>query len=347
MYPVNLLRSLKGEQISKAPSSLPERLSLHSPLLLPFGSQFSFVQENNQKYLQEYVRELWEKSSGIKVLWLYSPLSVHLVGKCGEDMVVYDRMDDLTRFKGGDDRMAEAEEALIQKADIVFAGGKSLYESVLTKRDKAAPTYCFPSGVDVKHFSIAQHVDCVQDAEVSAIPSPRIGYFGAIDERLNYPLLAQLAEQNKALHFILVGPVVKIKPESLPQAENIHYVAAKEYEKLPSVISCFDIGMMPFALNDATRQISPTKTLEYFAAACPVVSTPLPDLVHQLSDYLFLAETAEEFSAAFQKLLAQPKEEKEKELQYAREYAKKQSWDERVKQMEKMMRDVAKNHGRN
>ncbi len=335
LYPADIRRSLKGELLQVPPSLLPEGLSLHTPLLLPFSSEFPSVRALNQAHLQEHCRNLWKgdkKGGRVKILWLYSPLSVHLAGRCGEDVVVYDRMDDLSAFKGGNRAIKESEEELLQKADIVFAGGRSLYEGIISRRKNSRHTLCVPSGVDVGHFASARNPSVVKDAEIAKIPPPRIGYFGAIDERLDYSLLKQLAEENRDVSFVLTGPVVKIDPEELPQAENIYFTGSREYAELPSCLACFDAGMMPFALNDATTSISPTKTLEYFASGCPVVSTPVPDVVSEFGDHLLIADNAGDFAASIRTIL---RFYDKKKKDSAQQFALRQSWDARVKRMEK------------
>jgi glycosyltransferase involved in cell wall biosynthesis len=188
---------------------------------------------------------------------------------------VYDCMDELSAFANAPAGMLKNEQLLFKNADLVFTGGPSLFEA---KRSKHEQVHLFPSSVDVAHFSqaLAIHED---PADQKPIPRPRIGYAGVIDERMDLELIEYLADRRPDWQLVLVGPVVKIDPDRLPRRANIHYPGMKAYDELPAYLSGWDVALLPFAQNDATRFISPTKTPEYLAAGLPVVSTPIRDVV--------------------------------------------------------------------
>jgi UDP-galactopyranose mutase len=189
--------------------------------------------------------------------------------------------------------LRQLEAQLLRRADIVFTGGMSLYEA---KREQHPNVHAFPSAVDVEHFAKARR-DITDPADQRDIPHPRFGFFGVIDERLDRDLVAEVARRRPEWQLILVGPVVKIDPESLPRAPNIHYLGRKAYDDLPLYIAGWDAALMPFARNAATRFISPTKTPEYLAAGKPVVSTPIVDVVRGWGhlDAVRIAATPDEF----------------------------------------------------
>jgi glycosyltransferase involved in cell wall biosynthesis len=225
------------------------------------------------------------------LLWFYTPMALPLAEGIRSSAVVYDCMDELSMFLGAPPELMAREQELMTRAELVFTGGHSLYEA---KRGRHPGVHAFPSSVDVEHFanvradkqrsdgepSSAGNQDRAGDVdEQSSIPRPRVGFFGVIDERMDTELLRRVATERPQYQFVMIGPVVKISEADLPRAQNIHYLGAKAYAELPRYLHGWDVAIMPFALNDATRFISPTKTLEYLAAGKPVVSTAVRDVV--------------------------------------------------------------------
>lgn len=210
------------------------------------------------------------------LLWFYTPMALPLAEGLRASAMVYDCMDELSMFLGAPPELMSREQELMTRADLVFTGGHSLYEA---KRSKHAAVYAFPSSVDVQHFATMRSDTVPVVDEQLAIPRPRVGFFGVIDERMDTELLGRVATERPRYQFILIGPVVKISEADLPRAPNIHYLGPKTYTQLPHYLHGWDVAIMPFALNDATRFISPTKTLEYLAAGKPVVSTAVRDVV--------------------------------------------------------------------
>ena len=160
-----------------------------------------------------------------------------------------------------------------------------------------------PAGKDVQHFQTKR-----SDPEDQAnIPHPRLGFFGVIDERFDIELLDRVAASRPDWHFVMIGPVVKIDPATLPTAPNIHYLGSKTYQQLPGYIAGWDVALLPFARNEATRFISPTKTPEYMAAGKPVVSTSIRDVVRPYGQQglVRIADTVDEFVAACEAALAE------------------------------------------
>ncbi len=216
------------------------------------------------------------------IVWYYTPMALpwsHQV-HASASAVIYDCMDDLSAFDGAPVGMVPLEHKLLASADLVFTGGASLHEA---REQQHRAAHCFPSSVDVAHFAAARgHLKEREDQ--AAIPRPRVGYFGVLDERLDWALVAAIAARRPAVHLVLVGPTAKVDPATLPTAPNIHYLGSKAYAELPAYLSGWDVAMMPFAHNRATRYISPTKTPEYLAGGVPVALTSIRDVVHPYGD---------------------------------------------------------------
>jgi UDP-galactopyranose mutase len=213
------------------------------------------------------------------VTWYYTPMALPFSEHLPSDCVVFDCMDELSNFHGAPRDLREREQQLMDMAQVVFTGGESLYNA---RKGRHQNIHCFPSSIDAAHFERARTLRAEggeEPADQAAIPHPRIGFFGVIDERLDVALLRGLALARPDWQFVMIGPVVKIDPATLPQLPNIHWLGGKTYAQLPAYLAGWDAGFMPFAINEATRFISPTKTPEFLAAGLPVVSTPIRDVV--------------------------------------------------------------------
>ncbi|NJC39856.1 UDP-galactopyranose mutase [Brevundimonas alba] len=223
------------------------------------------------------------------VLWYYTPMMLPLARHIDAAAVVYDCMDELANFKFAPPELTVLERELFSTADVVFTGGYSLYEAKQDLHDNIHP---FPSSVDREHFARALEL-----GSGSGEGRPRLGFFGVIDERMDLELIAAVADARPDYDFEMVGPVVKIAPEDLPQRPNLTYPGQKSYDELPACLARWDVALMPFAINESTRFISPTKTPEYLSAGRPVVSTPIRDVVRHYGDLqaVQIADTAEAF----------------------------------------------------
>jgi UDP-galactopyranose mutase len=210
------------------------------------------------------------------LLWYYTPMALAFAEHLPCALTIYDCMDELSAFHGAPPELCEFEARLLKRAEVVFTGGYSLYEAKLDKHGNVHP---MPSSVEAEHFARARLAN-IEPADQAPIPYPRLGFFGVIDERMDLELIDRVAREHPEWQIVLLGPVVKIDESKLPRRPNIHYLGQKRYEELPAYIASWHVALMPFALNEATRYISPTKTLEYMAAGRPVVSTAIRDVVH-------------------------------------------------------------------
>lgn len=283
--------------------------------------------------LAPMVRELVADRAGPAYdLWFYTPMALPLAEGLAPQAVVYDCMDDLSAFKNAPPVLKVREAALLARADVVFTGGPSLYEAM---KDRHPNAHCFASSVDSAHFGRAATGDASEPADQHHLPRPRLGYFGVIDERIDLGLLAAVADARPSWQLVMVGPTAKIDPADLPRRANIHYLGQKPYEALPGYLSGWDVALMPFARNDATRRISPTKVLEYMAAGVPVVSTPIADVAGPYGDMVGLADTAEAFVLACEAALAEHEDARAERLARFEAVLAKTSWDATAAAMER------------
>ncbi len=298
-------------------------------VLVPHISHADRENRNVTDIQREMLDEIFV-SQNIKsfVLWFYTPMAMDYAAHLQPLVTIFDCMDELSAFKFAPPELIANEKRLIEKADLVFTGGQSLYEA---KKEKHARVFAFPSSIDAAHFNQARNVEA-EPADQKSIARPRFGYCGVIDERLDLTLLGETAKMRPDWQFVMIGPVVKISEEDLPRPANIHYLGGKDYQELPAYLSGWGVALMPFALNESTKYISPTKTPEYLAAGCPVVSTPIRDVVRPYGELglVHIAETAEEFVAACEKALQENSNER---LKQADEFLSEISWDKTWAQM--------------
>jgi glycosyltransferase involved in cell wall biosynthesis len=273
------------------------------------------------------------------VVWFYTPMALPLLAKLHPSLVVYDCMDELSAFKNPPRQLLQRESALLGIADLVFTGGPSLYEA---KRPRHANVHCFPSSVDTVHFE--QALDRSNAHPLHAdIAHPRLGFYGVIDERFDTALIAAMADAHPAWQIVLVGPVVKIAPEDLPQRPNIHYLGQQSYQALPQFLAGWDVCLLPFALNESTRYISPTKVLEYMAAELPIVSTAITDVEVPYGDIVAIGHDHAEFIAHCAAALQRSPAGRTTMAAHMREVAARTSWDGTADQMQALIESTPAN----
>ncbi|MFS8120201.1 MAG: glycosyltransferase family 1 protein, partial [Microcoleus sp.] len=259
-------------------------------------------EETGQKIQQEMLNDLL-KAAEIQqyILWYYTPMAVSFTNHLKPVAVVYDCMDELSAFQGAHPQLKANESELLKRANVVFTGGHSLYEA---KQHQHPNIHAFPSSIEKEHFAKARYF-VEEPADQKDIPHPRLSFFGVIDERMDIELLRGIAEAKPDWHLVIIGPVVKIDRAILPNNPNIHYLGGKSYQQLPEYLAGWDIAMLPFAINESTKFISPTKTPEYLAAGKPVISTPIRDVVHPYGEkgLVRIASNASEFVACAEEIL--------------------------------------------
>jgi len=354
-YDMIVFCHLRWQFVYQRPQHIISRMSAHQKILL-VEEPIHFEQHergtatidviNEQLHILqpkvesiEAIAEVLNKyvlNKNVPVGWFYSASFSPLLGALQFETVVYDCMDELSLFKGAPQQLIDQEKYLLANADIVFTGGKSLYES---KNKMHSNVYCFPSSVDEAHFSKALNGIAVPE-DIANLAAPIVGYFGVIDERVDLALINDTAIKMPEVSFVMIGPIAKIQDSDLPKQHNIHYLGMKSYEELPNYLKGFSIAMMPFALNDATKYISPTKTLEYMAAGKPIISTKITDVVRDYSDCVTFASSASEFTEAVNAIL-EDNNKISREASY-QEILKNTSWDATASQMKTLIKKLAK-----
>ncbi len=265
--------------------------------------------------------------------WFYTPMALEFAAHLQPAITVFDCMDELSAFKFAPPELLANEQKVIDRADLVFTGGQSLYEA---KKDRHKRVYAFPSSIDAAHFSKARTIKS-EPADQAKIAAPKLGFCGVIDERMDTVLLAEMADLRPDWQFVMIGPVVKIAPEDLPRRSNIHYLGGKNYDELPAYLSGWNVALMPFAINESTKYISPTKTPEYLAAGKPVISTAIRDVIRPYGDekLVAIASTAEEFVAAADDYLSRGNFDDWQKK--ADEFLAQNSWDTTFDAMKKLI----------
>ena len=275
---------------------------------------------------------------GTLVAWYYTPMMLPFSRHIEADVTVFDAMDELSKFKFAPVKLLDLEQELIDRADVVFTGGSSLYEA---KKDRHDNIHCFPSSVDRAHFCKAR-ARLFDPADQEDLPRPRLGFYGVIDERFDTELLDKVAAMRPDWSFVMVGPVVKIAPDDLPRRHNIDYLGGKTYDQLPSYLAGWEVALMPFAMNESTQFISPTKTPEYLAGGRPVVSTPIKDVVRHYGhlEGVKIASTPEEFVAACEEAIGLSRNRESGWLAEADLMLSAASWDTTQARMSGLIADV-------
>jgi len=311
-------------------SQRPQGVTIAVPML-PEGLDHADVILEQRELVEDL---LAKHASGPRIFWYYTPMAMAFSSHLECDLCIYDNMDELSLFNGASRELLDLESALFTRADLVFTGGMSLYEA---KRSRHHSVHGFPSSIEFDHFAKARSIK-TEPADQAAIPHPRLGFFGVIDERMDLDLLGKVADLRPDWNFVMIGPVVKIDPAILPKRDNIHWLGGKDYKELPNYLAGWDVGFMNFALNDATKFISPTKTPEFLAAGVPVVSTPITDVVRPYGEkgLVEIAKTPLEVVRKVETLLARPKEPW---LQKVDRHLAAGSWDKTWSAMQKLMAD--------
>ena len=275
-------------------------------------------------------------------IWFYTPQALPMKDVLSPEFIVFDVMDELSLFKGAPESLKVRETELLKIADVVIAGGPSLYAAKKLIREDII---CLPSSVDKEHYSPnrAEEVEAIgheDDKLEHDIPHPRLGFVGVIDERLDIDLITAIAAEDPHWHVVMVGPVVKIDPATLPQAHNIHWLGQQDYAILPQIVHTWDVCLLPFALNDSTKFISPTKTLEYMAAEKPIVSTDIHDVVELYGDVVLIGKSHAQFIDAIKLILSEEPAAREDRIKRGLEIVSRSSWDTTAEKVHQAIEDA-------
>ena len=294
---------------------------------LPHGTAHETVITMQQQLLSELMASLPQDDVAF---WYYTPMALAFSSHYRPRLIIFDVMDELSAFKFAPQELKDQEAALLRRADIVFTGGHSLYHA---KKGRHHNLHAFPSSIDKAHFAQAR-TEMAEPEDQQHIPHPRLGFYGVIDERFDIDAIRGMADARPDWQIVLIGPVVKIDPETLPKNANIHYLGGKSYNELPQYLAGWDVALIPFAMNESTKFISPTKTPEYLAGGKPTISTPITDVVTPYGDagLVRIAATAEEFVEAGDALLSESFE-RAAWLEEVDHFLKGNSWDRTFENM--------------
>ncbi len=336
--PARLEVSQRGDRLYVVTPLLPVHLSLTKQVVERMQPQFvdetcrEEVNMLQKKFLDELLNTFAIETY---VLWYYTPMALSFSAHLQPVATIYDCMDELSAFKNAPPALRERESTLLERADLVFTGGQSLYEA---KRSLHSHVFAFPSSVDAAHFHQARFPQQSPSDQMS-IPHPRLGFYGVLDERFDLNLVAKIADAQPDWHLILLGPFAKIEASDLPQRLNIHHLGPKSYDELPAYLAGWDVTLLPFAHNDSTRFISPTKTLEYMAGGKPIVSTSIHDVVSPYGEQglVRIADTPAAFVAAIQEAL---NEKTEARLSKFDAFLAHTSWDTTWSKMKQLIETV-------
>jgi glycosyltransferase involved in cell wall biosynthesis len=292
-------------------------------------SDGAFVDRERRRLVQEFVRGPGAGQFENPVQWFYDPMAAAaFAGQMDERLTVYDCMDEMSKFREAPPEIKTRERELLEIADVVFAGGRKLHEA---KRRFNRNCHFYGCGVDTAHFSRALQTNTTVPADLAALPKPVLGYFGVVDERMDYELVARLADANSHWSIVMIGPVLKVEAQSLPKRPNLHWLGQRAYADLPSYCKGFDLCLMPFALNEATEFINPTKALEYMASGRLIVSSAVPDVVRNFGSIVRIAGNHDEFISLCRRSVAQPDPDA---LAHGLRVAEENTWESIVSQLE-------------
>ena len=299
-------------------------------------SEAPFIDAERRRVLKELLRRELAGQFTRPLLWFYDPMAVTAyAGQLNERAIVYDCMDELSQFRGAPPKLVERERELLRVADVVFCGGQKMRRKRLPLN---ANTHFFGTGVDVDHFGRALSPELALAPEMAALGgAPVLGYFGVVDERIDYDLVAALADARRDWHVVMVGPTAKVNPADFPQRPNLHWLGARPYAQLPALTKGFSVALMPFALNAATEYINPTKALENMAAGRPVVSTALDEVKMNFGKVARVAQSAADFVAYCAEEVEKPSAAR---IARGRKLAAENTWEANVARMERHIEAV-------
>ncbi len=313
-------------------SKISENIQIMVPHIFP-----GLLPEENRSVLKALFEKFMEsRNLSDYAFWYYTPMALEFTRKFNPELIIYDCMDELSAFKFAPQELKNLEAELLERADIVFTGGYSLYEA---KKEQHPNIHPFPSSIEKEHFSKARDVKNSPTDQI-ADGQPVLGFYGVIDERFDIDLIHEIAEARPNWNIVLIGPVVKINPDTLPGNANIHYLGSKSYHELPAYLSGWNIALIPFLLNESTRYISPTKTPEYLAAGIPVISTAITDIINPYGQnkLVHICATAEEFIRAAEHELQT--EDKSEWLRKTDLFLAGNSWDQTYRNMFKLIQNA-------
>jgi glycosyltransferase involved in cell wall biosynthesis len=318
-------------------------------------SNGKYVDGERRRIVQEFIAGPGAGQFEDPVQWFYDPMAVPaFAGQMSEVLTVYDCMDELSKFRCAPPEIVQREAELLKRADVVFTGGRKLFEAKSEHNDNC---HFYGCGVDCEHFGKALAAETAVPEDLAAILSsvaapplaaraalpirrkPILGYFGVVDERMDYELITRLADANREWSVVMIGPTTKVDESVLPKRPNLHWLGQRSYMDLPAYCKGFDVCLMPFALNESTEFINPTKALEYMATGRMIVSTAVPDVVRNFGAVIKIAKEHDEFIRLCREAVEKPEPDA---IKRGSRMACENTWERIVARMEEHIEEAFK-----
>jgi len=303
-----------------------------------------YVDSERRRIVQEFIAGPVAEQFKDPVQWFYDPMAAPaFAGQMNEVLTVYDCMDELSKFRCAPPQIVEREAELLKRADVVFTGGRKLFEAKSEHNDNC---HFYGCGVDCEHFGKALAQETTVPEDLAAITSPVaertkpiLGYFGVVDERMDYELICRLADANRDWSVVMIGPTMKVDEATLPKRPNLHWLGQRSYQQLPAYCKGFDVCLMPFALNESTEFINPTKALEYMASGRMIVSTAVPDVVRNFGTVIKIAKEHDQFIRLCREAVERPEPDA---IKRGSQMACENTWERIVSRMEEHVEEAFK-----
>jgi glycosyltransferase involved in cell wall biosynthesis len=294
----------KAREVLRGVQQVRENFHVLTPPVIPLPSSH-WAKRLNRKMLVSSIRgALRGLGDGPLQVWSFTPDVSYLLDALTPRKVIYYCVDDFASFTGYDRRRVQSDEVdLCKRADLVVTTSRALQEA---KKSLNSNTIFVPHGVDYEHFAKAL-CPCAEPVDLSAIPRPRVGFFGLIRDWLDLDLVRQVAAKRPAWQFVFIGGHDWSVDLSLYRMPNIHFIGGRPYGDLPAYCAHMDVGLIPFKLNELTMSVNPIKLREYLAAGLPVAATPLPE-VQAYSELVRIGAGPTDFTAAIEAALQTPPE---------------------------------------
>jgi glycosyltransferase involved in cell wall biosynthesis len=309
--------------VFKGATQVDERMWLFTPFVLPFHHKRWAVVFN--RLALRLSLTLLRRRLGMRSfqLWTFVPTSAEYVGHLGAEMIVYYCTDDWTSFSFVDPRrMALMVQSLATRADVVFATARPLVEKL---KPFNSEVHLASHGVKYQMFSKALERSTTVPADLAALPRPRLGFYGLIEEWLDLALIRYLAERHPDWQIVLIGRKC-VDTTPLDELPNVHFLGRKPHAELPGYCRGFDVALIPHKVNELTRHMNPIKLREYLSAGLQIVATDLPEMRH-FPDYCRVAGSPEAFEQAVQEALLA---DSDKARRQRSDSMRGQTWEQKV-----------------
>ena len=327
---LRILNKLKS--FARGLEKINDNFYVFTPIVIPFH-RFKLIKAINsiilKLLLKAHIKKLGMKDI---IYWSYLPNVGYIIEKMDVKTLVYHCVDEWSKFSFIDENIIKTESALCKTADLVIASAKTLFDS----RSPYNPnTYYVPHGVDYSYFHEKRSADTPLPAEMTDIPKPIAGFFGLIHEWIDLDLLAWLAKNNPEVSFVFIGKY-SVDVDQVNQYSNAYFLGQKPYDELIDYAKHFDVGLIPFKINELTINVNPIKLKEYLALGIPVISVNLPE-VDIYRQVVRIEETYDSFDQALKQELSG---QHIATLEQLEAVAREETWSRKVDEISDLIRGV-------